>query len=625
MRKLLTLSLLLCCFASQAFAKAPEHADIRVLIDISGSMKQNDPNNLRRPALRMLVGLMQPGTQAGVWTFARWVNNLVPVAPVDATWKQKVQKISHSISSPGQRTNIEDVLDQAARSWLQGAPQFRRHLLLLTDGVVDVARDAVKNAESRQRILDELMPRFKAAEIKVHAIALSANADHDLLKQLAARTGGQYQRVDDANQLQRVFLKIFENAGQPDAVPLAGNKFVIDRSISEATVLVFRRDGAQSTVLHSPDQQSFKTSDLPNGIAWQSDTGYDMITIGSPEPGEWRIEADVDPDNRVMVVTDLKLDVSSLPGRLVVGEQVPMAAYLSNEGEIIRKAAFLDKVTFAAAASSEQGTTEFALRDDGMGDDAKAADGRFSTRVGIDFAEPQLEVVVAADNPTFTRERRQFVAVVEPAELRIVEAGPGLSARLTVDDAVLQPDAELTLWQAGADGAELALTVAQTADGGWQAELTEPALPVHARVTGTSRAGNAVSRTLGPVYPPGVPPVAAAVLPAEPEPAAEPAPEPAPEPQAELQPEPAAPPEPESPPVAADNDTVSAPPSEQQEGGWLLPAIALGTTNLLLIGGGVAFWLLRRKRGDSKEVVLIEGADDTDADNEADSPQVNAA
>ena len=28
--------------------------------------------------LRMLAGLMQPGTRAGVWTFARWVNNLVP-------------------------------------------------------------------------------------------------------------------------------------------------------------------------------------------------------------------------------------------------------------------------------------------------------------------------------------------------------------------------------------------------------------------------------------------------------------------------------------------------------------------------------------------------------------------
>ena len=37
-------------------ADTPDYADVRVLIDISGSMRQNDPQNLRRPALRMLAG-----------------------------------------------------------------------------------------------------------------------------------------------------------------------------------------------------------------------------------------------------------------------------------------------------------------------------------------------------------------------------------------------------------------------------------------------------------------------------------------------------------------------------------------------------------------------------------------
>ena len=32
-------------------------ADIRVLLDVSGSMKQNDPRNLRRPAMALLVQL----------------------------------------------------------------------------------------------------------------------------------------------------------------------------------------------------------------------------------------------------------------------------------------------------------------------------------------------------------------------------------------------------------------------------------------------------------------------------------------------------------------------------------------------------------------------------------------
>jgi len=60
----------------------PDTADVRVLIDISGSMKKNDPNNLRRPALRLLVGLLPEDSRAGVWTFGQYVNMQVPLGKV---------------------------------------------------------------------------------------------------------------------------------------------------------------------------------------------------------------------------------------------------------------------------------------------------------------------------------------------------------------------------------------------------------------------------------------------------------------------------------------------------------------------------------------------------------------
>ena len=52
-------------------------ADIRLLIDISGSMKKNDPSNLRIPAVNLLTELIPNGDKAGVWTFGQWVNNLI--------------------------------------------------------------------------------------------------------------------------------------------------------------------------------------------------------------------------------------------------------------------------------------------------------------------------------------------------------------------------------------------------------------------------------------------------------------------------------------------------------------------------------------------------------------------
>ena len=52
--------------SSQARIEPIANTDIRVLIDISGSMKQTDPNNLRAPALKILTGLIPAGVQAGV-------------------------------------------------------------------------------------------------------------------------------------------------------------------------------------------------------------------------------------------------------------------------------------------------------------------------------------------------------------------------------------------------------------------------------------------------------------------------------------------------------------------------------------------------------------------------------
>jgi len=52
-------------------AQATKNNDVRVLIDVSGSMKQNDPHKLRAPALRLLVGLLPEGSESGIWTFGQ--------------------------------------------------------------------------------------------------------------------------------------------------------------------------------------------------------------------------------------------------------------------------------------------------------------------------------------------------------------------------------------------------------------------------------------------------------------------------------------------------------------------------------------------------------------------------
>ena len=44
-------------------------SDVRLVIDVSGSMKRNDPDNLRQPAVELLVELLPDGGKAGSMDF----------------------------------------------------------------------------------------------------------------------------------------------------------------------------------------------------------------------------------------------------------------------------------------------------------------------------------------------------------------------------------------------------------------------------------------------------------------------------------------------------------------------------------------------------------------------------
>ena len=118
----------------------PGLADTRVLIDVSGSMKKNDPDNLRRPALRLLVGLLPQNSRAGVWTFGRYANMEVKWGKVDAQWRKLADQGASKIHSRGQFTNIERALQRATSGWENADPGSRRNLRLLTDGKVDIAK-----------------------------------------------------------------------------------------------------------------------------------------------------------------------------------------------------------------------------------------------------------------------------------------------------------------------------------------------------------------------------------------------------------------------------------------------------------------------------------------------------
>lgn len=378
--------------------------DVRLLIDISGSMKNNDPNNLRVPALQLVTNLLPEGAEAGVWAFGRYINMLVPAARVDSQWQEKATLSAKKINSAGLFTNIGGVLEKASYGWKTPNDKEKRSLILLTDGMVDISKDGSVNAKERTRILNEILPKLIKAKVVIHTVALSQNADHELLKALSTQTDGWYQAVESAEQLQRVFLKIFEQSATRDSLPLNDNIFNVDASIEEMTLLVFKQSTQDTTSLLAPDGKTLTGASSDGSVRWFTTDGYDLITIKAPQMGQWKIDANVDPDNRVLVVSNLGLNIEPVPNNLLAGEAINYAVSLLEDGRLINKVDFLNLVDARLEQNKAGQTSKLAMFFD-------SGSSQFKQNFFTDNAEGVLNLTLEIKSPTFERTRNHAVNI----------------------------------------------------------------------------------------------------------------------------------------------------------------------------------------------------------------------
>ena len=392
--------------------------DVRIVIDVSGSMKLNDPNNLRKPALRMLNGLIPTGSQAGVWTFGRYVNLLVKPSTVNKVWRNKADEGASKIHSNGLFTNIESALTKATSGWKGKDKNTRRNIILLTDGQVDISKNPDKNKVSRQNVIDKNLKKLKALGVKVHAVALSQSTDETLLKRIALETKGSFEVAKTNKDLQRIFFKMFERATKPDTVPLVGNKFVVDKSIKEMTLLIFKdQEKKKNTTLFDPTGRVISKSKKYNDVSWRSDEGYDLITIKKPKSGNWRLDVKQDGDNRVMVVTDLKLSVKEPPPYILPNQPLSLIAELQNKGEIIRKNSFLRFVKFSTQHIDSDGVSH---QEELPMSKHHSEKGQYPFLLNDDLNEGEHVIVINADSKTFKRSKRFTVEVQWPIKVEII-------------------------------------------------------------------------------------------------------------------------------------------------------------------------------------------------------------
>ncbi|TYC62693.1 VWA domain-containing protein [Marinobacter sp. BW6] len=403
----------------------PAQSDVRIIVDISGSMKDTDPENLRQPAVRLLARLLPEGATAGVWTFGQYVNMLVPHREVTDEWRDMAIQRSAQINSVALRTNLGAAIETASDDYFTDGDLSRTHFILLTDGKVDISEDPAANTAEENRILDTIVADLIERGATFHPVALSEAADTDFLKALATESGGRFQVADTADALNLAFLQALNTAVPQEQIPIEGNGFTVDEGVREFTALIFWGESETSATRElsvvRPDEQVVNLSQFPNNVRWAREAGYDLITVNEPLAGQWRINGELGEGSRVTVVSDLRMVVNPLPPTFTSEEPLNIRVGFFEEQEKITNPDFLGVIEVSLSITSEDGRSGTKV----LSGEQPPEDGTYRDAVSGLPAAGLYTFDVVADGQTFSRKFSATVGftvpegtepVVQPAE-----------------------------------------------------------------------------------------------------------------------------------------------------------------------------------------------------------------
>ena len=398
-------------------APAPEPrdaADVRIIVDISGSMKDTDPENLRQPAVRLLARMLPDGAEAGVWTFGQYVNMLVPHGAVNEDWRARAIGRSADINSVALRTNLGEAIEVASDDYFTDGDLGNTDFILLTDGKVDISDQAVANQQERARILGPVLDRLVSKNATIHTVALSDAADSKFLTTLADRTGGSHFVAPSADALSLAFLNALNAAAPQQQLPIEGNGFTVDSGVREFTALIFWGSGetreTRKLELTDPEGNTAVIGSPGTGMRWARESGYDLITVSEPLPGQWRIAGELGEGSRVTVVSDLRMVVSPLPPVFSDNQPLDLQIAFFEGEEKLTNPDFLRVLEVGVTVTSEDNRSGRKV----LSDEEPPEDGIYSDSIGGLPAAGRYAIDVVADGQTFSRKFSGFSRFERP-------------------------------------------------------------------------------------------------------------------------------------------------------------------------------------------------------------------
>jgi Mg-chelatase subunit ChlD len=185
--------------------------DVFLVLDNSGSMKQNDPQFLTRAVVTEFVNStkLPADARVGIVMFADSATMTMPLTAVGDA-RQAIQSSLARLDYSGKLTDTAAAVERALYELKhQGRADADKAIVLMTDGIIDTGNPA-KDAERYRWITTDLAESASAAATRIYGVAFTDKADFQLIQSLGEATGGDYYRILRAEEVSGAFSRIAE-------------------------------------------------------------------------------------------------------------------------------------------------------------------------------------------------------------------------------------------------------------------------------------------------------------------------------------------------------------------------------------------------------------------------------
>ncbi|MEC9340069.1 MAG: VWA domain-containing protein [Pseudomonadota bacterium] len=193
--------------------------DLVLVVDNSGSMRQNDPGYLTREAVATFARGLDDDSRVALLLFDTTARLEVPLIGTEAETRAAFEQAIHKIDFSGQLTNIPAAIERAIYELsFRGREDARHSIIFITDGIVDTG-DPEQDREKSRWLREALTADARRAGISIFSMAFTENADFHLIQTLARETDGRYFRVPTAAEIGPTFAAIREAVDTPAQPP----------------------------------------------------------------------------------------------------------------------------------------------------------------------------------------------------------------------------------------------------------------------------------------------------------------------------------------------------------------------------------------------------------------------